>query len=206
MIFGIAGSHRSGKTTLAKAVAEDLGIKFVSQSFGEAARRHGVDPVSPMTLLDRVRIQQTVLDEHIDLVRDTTEMIIVDRTPVDMLAYLLAEFHMQSHLAVPEPILDLVHQYKWLAIQSTGTYYDNLFVVQPLDTYAAEEGKPAINRAYQDHIQLLIDGACMSLESEVSLNWINTGDFEERRAAMSGVIVKRLDELDAMRKSSAHIH
>ena len=206
MIIGLTGAHRSGKSTLAKAVAEDLGITFLPQSFGEAARRHGVDAVAPMTLLDRVSIQEKILEDHAVMVRDIKGIILVDRTPVDYLAYLLGEFHMQSHLSVDPAVLERVHTYKERALDVVDSYYESLFVVQPLDHYAVEEGKPAFNRAYQDHIQLLIDGACMNLEGTVTINWVNVTDLEERRAAVNAVIVKRLDELEVFRTTSPHVH
>ena len=206
MIIGLTGSHRSGKSTLAKAVAEDLGLTFVPQSFGEAARRHGVDAVAPMTLTDRLHIQQRILIDHIDMVRSNQEVIIVDRTPIDYLAYLLGEFHMQSHMAADSRVFELVRIYKRQVIQAVDTFYDKLFVLQPLESYAAEPGKPAFNVAYQDHIQLLVEGAIVNLEGAVRIHWISNTDFEERRTAMTELIVKRLDEVHTLRRSSAHLH
>lgn len=206
MLFGLAGSHRSGKTTLAKAISEELGITYVSNSFGESCRKYGVDPVAPMNLTDRVAIQNKILKDHLEFCLANTEAVIVDRTPIDYLAYTLAEFGMQSHMMVEPEVLDLVSHYKELCMSITGRFYDTLFVVGPLDTYAAEPGKPAFNRAYQDHIQLLIDGAVCNLADSVQMNWINVTDLEDRKAIVHQGIVERLDLNHAMRQTSAHLH
>ena len=43
-MIGLVGSHRTGKTTLARAFAEDSGIPFVETSTAEVFRRLGYDP------------------------------------------------------------------------------------------------------------------------------------------------------------------
>lgn len=205
MIIGLAGAHRTGKTTLAKIIAEELEIDFVSSSFGEAAKRHGYDAVADMTLTERIGMQIKVLHEHQNFLMANRKVVITDRTPIDMLAYTLAEVGMQSHTQVEASVLQAVEAYKQLCLALTSKFYKTVFVLGPLDHYAEEPGKPAFNTAFQSHIQLLIDGAACNLEG-VQLAFIETTDLAERREIVHDVVVETMNDMDLERRTAAHIH
>lgn len=98
MILGLAGSHRSGKTTLARAVAAKGGIAFYDGSFGRLARTLGFESVARMSIFERLTMQNRVLDLYDREIRQDAAARITDRTPLDMLAYLVAEVGMHAGL------------------------------------------------------------------------------------------------------------
>lgn len=206
MLFGISGAHRTGKSTLAKAVAEELGIDYIPTSIGEVAQRYGFDPVAPMTLHQRVALQMHLLEDHLELIDGLKGPAILDRTPIDFVGYLLAEFHMQSHLLCDDKHLEAAHRYVDLCLKATRTRYDFLFVTCPLPDYKEEPGKPAMNLAYQWHHHMLVMGATLSLHGSVNYSIIREADRTRRQEFVHDAIVARLDAVAEMRKSARHIH
>lgn len=205
MLYGLVGAHRSGKTTLAKQLAEDLGIDFHATSTTEVAKRHGFDPVAPMTLEERIRMQIVLLQDHCEQIAKLPRPLIVDRTPIDYLAYTLAEVDMMSHMLASPEVLEMINKFTTACLNATRMNYDCLYYLSPLDQYVAEPGKPAPNPAYQRHIALLIQGALMELHGQVDHALIRATDFNFRNDWIHDHIVHRLDSIDQMR-SSAPFH
>lgn len=203
MLYGLVGPHRAGKTTLAKRLAEDLGIEFYNTSTTEVARRHGFDSVAPMTLQARIALQTILLNHHLEQLDKLPRPLIVDRTPLDMLAYTMGEFHMNSHLITDPETLAMGSHFHDICIESTRLYYDMLFYLGPLENYVIEDGKPAPNLAYQKHIALLIQGGLLSLEGDVNFAIIGNTDFEFRSDYVHDSIVARIDEIGVARASSS---
>ena len=206
MLFGLVGASRTGKTTLAKAVAEDLSILYQPASITEMAKSHGFDAVAPMSLRDRVNLQFLLLEDYLDLLDRTARPAILDRTPIDMIGYLLAEFDMNSHLKVEQETLDSAAAYLDLCIQATERFFDTLVIVGPLENYVEEEGKPALNAAFQWHTQLVMEGAAQRVRRPTIVFRMNRTDFEERREVLGDLLVQRMDAISQMRRSTPHIH
>lgn len=205
MLYGLTGSHRSGKTTLAKKVAEDLGIEFYATSITEVARRNGFDPVAPMSLSDRVDLQYRLLEDHLEQLAKRSRPLITDRTPLDMLGYMLCEFHMSSHLVTTSAVLDRASHFQDICLAATVQNYDMLFYLAPLKDYVVEDGKPVPNRAYQKHHALMVQGGLSQLAGQTTYMLIENNDFEFRRNVVHSTIVSRIDNIDTAR-SSAHMH
>lgn len=195
MLYGITGAHRSGKTTLGQTVADDLGIEFMSNSTTEVAKSLGFDPVAPMTLTQRVDLQVGLLDAHIKMITDAPRPLIVDRTPLDMIGYCLAEFNMTSAREVSKETLDRVEQFVRDCLKACETYYDHIIYLSPLTTYETADDKPDDNRPYQMHHALLVQGAMAQLEDKVSFTSIEETDFEWRRNFVHDLLVSRIDHI-----------
>lgn len=171
-MFGFAGAHRSGKTTLARAVAEKLGILFHETSTTQVCKELGLDPVRPgMSFPDRMNVQTAILSHHLDLLRTLPRPCIVDRTPIDMAAYLLAEVAMHTDLAgggdreAFDRFDNLAARTLNIALEAMNRHYGLVIIVAPLPTYVAEEGKPPVNLTYQLHIDALIRGLEQRIET-----------------------------------------
>lgn len=206
MLYGISGASGTGKTTLAKRVADDLGITYLSGSITETARKHGFDAVGLLPLDKRIELQIKLLEDHIAMIGEAGRPAIVDRTPIDMIAYLMAEFDMHSHRRATAEELQHAANYVELALDATAKLYDHIFVVGILDHYEEADTRPKPNPAYQMHTQLLMQGATSRLWGRVNLSIMPMQDLEARADFVHDRIVKRLDDISKERASSAHIH
>lgn len=207
MAFSISGSHRSGKSTLAQHIANDLGFHFWETKTAELMRTKGIAIVSDMGIEDRLRAQELLLEafvEHIDALPFTSYPFICDRSPLDMLAYTLGEVTMHN---TDPAIGERIHRYAETCLQVTRTYFDSVVIVRPLGHYAPASDKPPANLAYQWQIQFLIEGAFMSARNRVHGLVIGNPDFGARVEQAMNFIVERCEKLNEQRqKAHLHIH
>jgi hypothetical protein len=204
MLYGISGAHRSGKTTLARKISEDLNIEFYETSTTKVAREFGFDPCAPMTLSDRVALQVHLLNNHLTMINKLPRPLIVDRTPLDFLGYTMGEFHMQSHLLVDPETLAIANTLIDQCLEATALNYDMVFFLSRLDGYAIDPTKsqPAENPVYQRHHAMLIQGALMELEGQLQFAVIDDTDFDFRRDYVHSAIVARIDQIDQQRNTA----
>jgi hypothetical protein len=160
-MFGLSGAHRTGKTTLAKAIAEKRGIPYFDASVTKIMREFGIDPVGHVTLDDRITAQEFLLKKFIDKVKAAPFNAISDRTPLDMVGYMLGEVTMHN---TPVEFHQRIQDYVDACIALTQRHFDLVLIVRPLPEFKIEEGKPPFNRAYQSEVQFLIEGAAHQTE------------------------------------------
>lgn len=189
MILGLAGSHRSGKTTLAHAVASRGGIAFYDGSFGRLAKTLGYESVSKMSVGDRLTMQNRVLDLYEREIRLGAAARITDRTPLDMLAYLMAEVGM--HAGLDEASSRAIVAYRDRCIALTRELFDDVFLLQPLPVYVVADGKPSDDPAYQAHIQALIEGAIYASRGTLRITPIDSFSPDLRVAAVLNAVSSR---------------
>lgn len=161
MIIGLAGAHRSGKSTLARLISERHGIAYYDGSFGRLAKSLGYDSVAKMSVPERVTMQSEVLALYGEEIRQGPASQITDRTPLDMMAYQVAEVGM--HAGLEEATARAIVAYRDQCLALTRDLFGTVFLLQPLPTYVVEDGKPSGDPAYQMHIQALIEGAIFAL-------------------------------------------
>lgn len=202
MLYACIGAHRSGKTSTAKLIAEQLGIEFIDSSFN-VARQFGFEPNNFMSLEDRLAMQMQVLTHHCETISKATRPAITDRTPLDFYAYTLAEYGILSHQQVlGASTLASARQFAELCISATIMHYDMVFLLDPLPFYVVDDTKstPAENPAFQLHIDALINGALSKAYSD--LNYAIVPFMEQQRRAdhIAELIVSRLDDIQEQRK------
>jgi hypothetical protein len=178
MIIGLAGTHRSGKSTLARAVSARHGIAYYDGSFGRIAKTFGYNAVAAMTPYERVTMQFAVLERFASELDASGPRVITDRTPIDMLAYMMAEIGM--HAGLDEGTSHAIVRYRERCIATTRELFGAVFLLQPLPTYVAEDGKPSGDPAYQMHIQTLIEGGLFALRHGVDVMPIDALSREQR--------------------------
>jgi nicotinamide riboside kinase len=178
MILGLAGTHRSGKSTLARDVAERAGIGYYDGSFGRLAKTLGYESVSKMDIAERLAMQHRVLDLYEREIRQDAGGRITDRTPLDMIAYLMAEVGM--HAGLDEAASRAVVAYRDRCIALTRELFDAVFLLQPLPVYVVADGKPSGDPAYQQHIQMLIEGAIHAARGSIRVIPIDSHDHDTR--------------------------
>lgn len=197
-MYGLAGAHRSGKTTTAKLVAERLGLPFFDGSFGKLAAELGYNSVDSMTVERRIEMQEKCLALHIAKIRALPRPCVTDRTPLDFIAYATADVAM--HAGLPVDVSRRIWAYVENCLEVTREHYGAIALLTPLPSYEAAEGKPPECLAYQAHVQLLVEGAMFRLmKSRVALGRTIGFDLEERVTQVAGHFADHLMELDAHR-------
>lgn len=159
MIYGLIGASGTGKTTLAKMVADTLSILYQPSSITECAKKHGFDAVGSLSLEKRMELQWHLLNDHVEMIEKTERPMITDRTPVDMAAYAMAEFTMQSHQSASDKILADAESYVSHCLRAAERHFEMLFVLGRLNVYEVSETRPALNPAYQRHTDLIMKRA-----------------------------------------------
>lgn len=84
--IGFAGAQGSGKTTLARRMAEATGAVFVETGVGAFLKSIGVDLGADLPLRERLSAQLEVA-KHIRQVTDVQCGFFADRTPLDVMVY-----------------------------------------------------------------------------------------------------------------------
>ena len=203
MVYAFSGAHRSGKTTLAKAVAEDLGVMFHETKTGEVLKAAGIDIVANMTIGERMVAQEYLLDHHVKTIEALPRPLIVDRCPIDMMAYTLAEIGMHT---LTDPELDKrINDYVGKCLAATNMHYMMAVVTRPLPFYVVEEGKPPPSKTYQWHIQTIIEGGFDLVADNIMIATMAMTDFVQRRHCAAECIADAMDSLDQAAKE-ARLH
>lgn len=205
MIYGIGGASGTGKSTLAADCAEYLDLAFMQTSITAMSKRAGFDPVAPLTLADRIALQEGLLVQFQELLRGLRGPAILDRTPLDLAMYMMAELTMHSHREVNPQMLEQAYAYVGKCLDLTERYLDHVFVTTPLESYEATNTRPPENPAYQLHCHILMLGLTADLNSE-QCSILNITDHSDRVDYVAEVVSGRLDSIEALRRHSAHIH
>jgi DNA helicase TIP49 (TBP-interacting protein) len=153
--IGLCGSHRTGKTTLAQAISVKLQIPFLRTSTSYVFKQHGLHPAQPLDFKERLWIQHRILEAATKIWQTQTGSFITDRTPIDFMAYTLADI--QGATAVDFAELE---DYLTACFQVTNQVFTQLVVLQPAIELVYEEGKAALNKAYMEHLNIIIQGLC----------------------------------------------
>lgn len=155
-MIGLCGSHRVGKTTLAKEYAKGASIPFVETNVGDIFKTMGFDPKMDYGFKIRMIIQNKILDVSEKLWGKYEGEFITDRTPIDMLAYTMADVQRENLDKDDESIF---MEYMDRCLNSASRHFSLLVVVQPGIPLIEAEGKAPNNIAYIEHINSLIIGS-----------------------------------------------
>jgi len=206
MLFGLTGAHRSGKTTLARAVADDLGIEFYETSTSQIAKELGYNAVGDLPLEDRLYLQTKLLENHIDQISKLPRPLITDRTPLDFMGYLACEFTMSNGSGVSPEVLQRAAQFIDTCLNATRHYYDTLYYLAPLPDYVVEDGKPADNPIYQQHHALVVLGGIQQLRDSINSSLIFETAWDIREQFVHDAIVCRLNDIHKERRSATYLN
>jgi chloramphenicol 3-O-phosphotransferase len=153
--IGICGAHRTGKTTLAKNLAKSLDMPFIEIGASAIFAADHLDPAKPMDFRTRLYIQQQILKHAVDVWFEMDQPFICDRTPIDMMAYTLAE--VQGNTLDEELEFEL-SQYLYDCKEATEKYFSYLVLVPPAIPITAAKGKASLSKGYIEHIHTLVAG------------------------------------------------
>ena len=183
-MIGLMGAHRCGKTSLAKAFAEKHNIAFVQTGASAVFKDMGLDPATHYDFQTRLTVQEEILRRFdVQYAEIGAKLAITDRTPIDLLAYTMAEAVQQ---AVLEDQQARFKKYVQNCIDVTNKRFGVLLVVQPGIKVVAEEGKAALNDAYIEHLNSIILGLSVDERIKAAHFYIprHMTSLEERLAAL----------------------
>ena len=93
MLISFSGVHGSGKTTLATKLSEIYGVPFIQSRAGQIHEAFGVNASDDIPFVQRLQIQIAIFNDWMTGFQEAQAngYGIFDRTPLDFLAYLLAD-------------------------------------------------------------------------------------------------------------------
>ena len=153
--IGICGSHRTGKTTLAETLVAETGLTFVKTSTSQIFAQHNLHPAQSLDFKTRLWIQNQIIETAVPIWQAEQAGFITDRTPMDFIAYTLADIQGITTVDFVE-----LEAYLRKCFTVTNQIFTQLVVLQPAIPLIYAEGKAALNKAYIEHLNILIQGLC----------------------------------------------
>jgi hypothetical protein len=153
MKIGICGSHRTGKTTLAQTISNKTGIIMLKTDTSSVFTKCGLRPSQPLDFPTRLKIQQLIIQDAIKIWQ--ADSFVTDRTPIDFMAYTLADIQGDTEVDFIQ-----LEAYLTKCFAVTNQIFSQLIVVQPAIPLVYEIGKAALNKAYMEHLNIIIQGLC----------------------------------------------
>jgi AAA domain len=200
MGYGVSGSHGTGKSTLARAVAEKLGLHFLDASVNRFMKEGGFDGLRDLPMEVRIEAQEWLLKRYLEEIAKAPGTFITDRTPLDFIGYATAEVTM--HNTPDLDLADRIADYCSNCLEATARHFDMIILVRPLELYEVDPKRPPLNRAYQWSVQYIIEGAMQQVAREVIQGTLITEDLEERINCSCEEIGKRLEALKEIRQKA----
>ena len=162
--IGIIGAHRTGKSTIAQEVANELAIPYVDASVGSdfVWKNSGYQYHDRVTFLERLEIQEALLEGIAQKLysHQNQPNWVIDRSPIDILAYLMVSLDDTCTRLVD----GRVKQFREQCIELTEEYFSTLFIVQPEIEYEevrGKQGKVFKTAAMQDALTDIMMGVCL---------------------------------------------
>lgn len=188
-MIGLVGAHRTGKTTLAKAYAEETEVPFVETSSSAVFERLGYSPKVDYDFGTRMIIQNAILDDAVAKYAKHTGMFVTDRTPIDMLAYTMADVQ-RENLTLEQS--EEFTKYFMRCFEETNKRFMCLMLVQPGIEIVDAPGKAPANPAYMEHLNTIMFGMLVGEFNSSSHFYLprRTTDMTERVEALKFVVNK----------------
>lgn len=158
MRIGFCGAHRTGKTTLAKAIAEIYGYDFINSSASGVYARFGFVPNQSLSIQERYSVQCSLLGDYLERISGRDNFV-TDRTPFDYIGYMLSELNTEAFLGdncMTDAKLD-----KYLAAcqSAASKTLDLAFFVEPAIPVVAADGKGNLSKHFINNVSTHIQNA-----------------------------------------------
>lgn len=159
-MFAIAGSHRSGKTTLARDLAALLGVEFLETKVSDTFAALGIDPKAPLTFDVRLDVQNKILhDMEVAYALRAGKIFIADRSPFDVLGYTLADVQRDT-LDDALRVRFASHMHRAIAI--VKAHLAGVMLVLPLPDQPETPGKAQSCPVYMHHVYTCVRSMIIS--------------------------------------------
>jgi hypothetical protein len=197
-MIGLTGAHRTGKSTVAKDFAEQNDIAFLQSQASQAFKDLGVDVKQDTPFDQRLAVQHEILCRFEEDAKKLRSAFISDRTPLDFLAYTLADVQKETLTEQQEHALG---GFAFRCHAVANDLFKAIIVIPPGIPYMDEPGKPPPSAAYQEHIHALINGLVFDSRlggdvDRVGLPRIMTG-HEDRLNVVGNVFERLMGDIHA---------
>ena len=204
-IIGFCGAHRTGKSTLQQAICEKYGATPLQMPTYKVV---GDRVKTELPLADRVVLQYQLLEAYREVLETAStsgaDVVISDRTPLDTVAYMLADVTRTADYGLDASILRYVKEAQELTLR-----YFSSIVLLPSGVLPLVEDPTSspCSAAYIEHINALCYHYCSRLLFEhpgINVDFLPRklgADFEvridfcERKFGLKGV---RRSEVDCL--------
>lgn len=187
-LVSLFGSHRTGKSTLAKAYADKHGIEFVETSVSAIFRDLGLDPAGSFDFARRLMVQREILTRLDALYeRYAGRQAIFDRCPLDFMGYTLGDAVGDS---VPPECVPALNAYIDDCYDVLNKRFSAVILVQPGIPLVAAAGKAVANPAYIEHLNSLMLGLAADPRCKLVPRYIarHVTDLQERISTLETII------------------
>lgn len=162
--IGLTGAHRTGKSTLAKLYSEKYEIPFICTQVSKIIKDLGYSANIQYDVNTRIKIQGVVLEETAKLWESQTTPFITDRTPIDMIGYMVANATQEELTKEFDPIFQ---EYIEKCLYFTNKYFNKIVIVPPAIPVVEADGKANTTKTYIGHIAYVINGVVDSHKLEM---------------------------------------
>lgn len=156
MAFGFAGVHRTGKTTLAKAVADRMCLPFVETNLKDIWKEMGLDASKSYDFATRMKIQYAMLDK-VDKAYKQHAVFVTDRTPLCMIGYTLLGFEPGT-----EVDRSVIHDYIEACFEVSNRSLSQIMVIRPGIEYVQVDNAGNSDELYRLQLEAIINGMTVS--------------------------------------------
>ena len=163
--YGIAGAHRSGKTTLARAVALTRGIEYLDANVSKVITGLGYTPKQELPFEERLKVQNAILESlRFKYAMMAGKDFITDRTPFDVLGYTFSEV---SRATLDDEGRRAFAAHVALALRITAEYLQGVMLIRPLLNPPEDSTSAQACPVYMQHVYVCIREMVESLSPEV---------------------------------------
>ncbi len=155
MRIGICGAHRVGKTTLAAEYASQCCVDFLQQRVSDVFAKLGLPVDGALTAEQRIQVQSAVLDAY-KAITGRRMAFVIDRTPVDFIAYTLANITQADLL--DKQVDELVEQYVHDCVVAAASSLDLIVLVRPGISIVPAPGKGLLSAVYIKKLDAMMIG------------------------------------------------
>lgn len=172
VFIGFSGAHRTGKTTLAKEFADRMRLPFLETNIANVSIWEIFNPHDYLTFAERIEVQGHILETIQSIFkekRNSKSLIVTDRTPIDVLAYLFANIDQTTSQLFDSRVSSFIKSCQILTMK----YFSKIFVIQPAISFEKlpnKNGKVYNSFAYQVALTHNILGALTILKQESAEN------------------------------------
>lgn len=190
-MFAMSGTHRSGKSSLAKAVAAKLDIPYIDADVASVFTEIGISPKAALPFTERLGVQKEILrhmEVKLGLARTSAHngVFITDRSPYDVLGYTMADI--QRDTLDDDMRLEIVRQVQ----QARRIVTANLLGVITVPSFPNPPESPTSAQAcpfYMDHVAICIEACIHSYPTpHLMAMTVESAGLEERIAEVVEVL------------------
>lgn len=166
--IGLCGAHCTGKSTLGAELSDLVGIPFAATSASATMLGMKIPPDEVITSFStRMEVQEAILEVSEDLWGKFETPFISDRTPMDMLAYTMADI--QGNTKIDE---SRIAKYIKKCIAATNKYFSYFILLQPGIPLKKRKGKALPSEGFMCHLNLILMGLTCSEHVEGEVFWM----------------------------------